>query len=158
MNSSRLAAWLARCNVHYGWVVVGTTFLTMLVTAGAVGAPGVLMLPLQKEFGWQTAEISSALGVRFMLFGLMAPFAAVLINRYGMRRVALSALVLIVSGLALSLAMTQVWQLVLLWGVVIGLGTGMTALVLGVTVATPRFAPPRGLVPRPPPLSSRATA
>src|SRR5258708_826514 len=76
MNSSRLAAWLARRNVHYGWVVVGTTFLTMLVTAGAVGAPGVLMLPLQKEFGWQTAEISSALGVRFMLFGLMAPFAA----------------------------------------------------------------------------------
>ena len=146
MNSSRLAAWLARRNVHYGWVVVGTTFLTMLVTAGAVGAPGVLMLPLQKEFGWQTAEISSALGVRFMLFGLMAPFAAVLINRYGMRPVALSALVLIVSGLALSLAMTQVWQLVLLWGVVIGLGTGMTALVLGVTVATRWFATRRGLV------------
>lgn len=146
MNSSSLAAWLARRNVHYGWVVVGTTFLTMLVTAGAVGAPGVLMLPLQKEFGWQTAEISSALGVRFMLFGLMAPFAAVLINRYGMRRVALSALTLIVSGLALSLAMTKVWQLVLLWGVVIGLGTGMTALVLGVTVATRWFATRRGLV------------
>jgi predicted MFS family arabinose efflux permease len=146
VNSSSFAAWLARRNVHYGWVVVGTTFLTMLVTAGAVGAPGVLMLPLQKEFGWQTAEISSALGVRFMLFGLMAPFAAVLINRYGMRKVALSALVLIVSGLALSLAMTQVWQLVLLWGVVIGLGTGMTALVLGVTVATRWFATRRGLV------------
>jgi MFS family permease len=146
VNSSSLAAWLARRNVHYGWVVVGTTFLTMLVTAGAVGAPGVLMLPLQKEFGWQTAEISSALGVRFMLFGLMAPFAAVLINRYGMRRVALSALALIVSGLVLSLAMTQVWQLVLLWGVVIGLGTGMTALVLGVTVATRWFATRRGLV------------
>ena len=146
MNSSSLAAWLAGRNVHYGWVVVGTTFLTMLVTAGAVGAPGVLMLPLQKEFGWQTAEISSALGVRFMLFGLMAPFAAVLINRYGMRKVALSALLLIVSGLALSLAMTQVWQLVLLWGVVIGLGTGMTALVLGVTVATRWFATRRGLV------------
>jgi predicted MFS family arabinose efflux permease len=146
VNSSSLVAWLARRNVHYGWVVVGTTFLTMLVTAGAVGAPGVLMLPLQKEFGWQTAEISSALGVRFMLFGLMAPFAAVLINRYGMRRVALSALALIVSGLVLSLAMTQVWQLVLLCGVVIGLGTGMTALVLGVTVATRWFATRRGLV------------
>jgi predicted MFS family arabinose efflux permease len=146
VNSSSFAAWLARRNVHYGWVVVGTTFLTMLVTAGAVGAPGVLMLPLQKEFGWQTSEISSALGVRFMLFGLMAPFAAVLINRYGMRKVALSALALIVSGLALSLAMTQVWQLVLLWGVVIGLGTGMTALVLGVTVATRWFATRRGLV------------
>src|SRR3954471_3941558 len=118
----------------------------MLVTAGAVGAPGVLMLPLQKEFGWQTAEISSALGVRFMLFGLMAPFAAVLINRYGMRRVVLSALALIVFGLLLSLAMTQVWQLILLWGVVIGLGTGMTALVLGATIAARWFVARRGLV------------
>src|SRR5215510_16492358 len=101
----------------------GRHFLTMLVTAGAVGAPGVLILPLQKEFGWQNAEISSAIGIRFLLFGLMAPFAAALINRFGMRRIALSALLLIAAGLLLSLAMTRVWQLVLLWGVVIGLGT-----------------------------------
>jgi predicted MFS family arabinose efflux permease len=132
--------------VHYGWMIAGVTFLTMLVTAGAVGAPGVLILPLQKEFGWQNAEISSALGIRFLLFGLMAPFAAALINRFGMRRIALSALLLIAAGLLLSLAMTRVWQLVLLWGVVIGLGTGLTALVLGVTVATRWFSTRRGLV------------
>src|SRR5260221_4644221 len=76
----------------------------------------------------------------------MAPCAAALINRFGMWRITLSALLLIVSGLLLSLAMTQVWQLVLLWGVVIGLGTGMTALVLGVTVATRWFSTRRGLV------------
>jgi len=146
MMSSRLAAALARRRVHYGWIIAGVTFLTMLVTAGAVGAPGVLILPLQKEFGWQNAEISSALGVRFLLFGLMAPFAAALINRFGMRRIALSALLLIAGGLLLSLAMTRVWQLVLLWGVVIGLGTGLTALVLGVTVATRWFSTRRGLV------------
>jgi len=146
MMSSRLAAALARRRVHYGWIIAGVTFLTMLVTAGAVGAPGVLILPLQKEFGWQNAEISSALGIRFLLFGLMAPFAAALINRFGMRRIALSALLLIAAGLLLSLAMTRVWQLVLLWGVVIGLGTGLTALVLGVTVATRWFSTRRGLV------------
>ena len=146
MMSSRLAAALARRRVHYAWMIAGVTFLTMLVTAGAVGAPGVLILPLQKEFGWQNAEISSALGVRFLLFGLMAPFAAALINRFGMRRIALSALLLIAGGLLLSLAMTRVWQLVLLWGVVIGLGTGLTALVLGVTVATRWFSTRRGLV------------
>ena len=146
MMSSRLAAALARRRVHYGWMIAGVTFLTMLVTAGAVGAPGVLILPLQKEFGWQNAEISSALGIRFLLFGLMAPFAAALINRFGMRRIALSALLLIGAGLLLSLAMTRVWQLVLLWGVVIGLGTGLTALVLGVTVATRWFSTRRGLV------------
>jgi sugar phosphate permease len=146
MMSSRLAAALARRRVHYGWMIAGVTFLTMLVTAGAVGAPGVLILPLQKEFGWQNAEISSALGIRFLLFGLMAPFAAALINRFGMRRIALSALLLIAAGLLLSLAMTRVWQLVLLWGVVIGFGTGLTALVLGVTVATRWFSTRRGLV------------
>jgi sugar phosphate permease len=146
MMSSRLAAALARRRVHYGWIIAGVTFLTMLVTAGAVGAPGVLILPLQKEFGWQNAEISSALGIRFLLFGMMAPFAAALINRFGMRRIALSALLLIAGGLLLSLAMTRVWQLVLLWGVVIGLGTGLTALVLGVTVATRWFSTRRGLV------------
>jgi MFS family permease len=99
-------------------VVAATTFLTMLVTAGAVGAPGVLLLPLQREFGWSTAAISSALALRLLLFGLMGPFAAAFINRYGVRKVTLSALSLIALGLALSSAMTQVWELVLLWGVV----------------------------------------
>ena len=76
MLSDRLAATLKRRNIHYGWVVAATTFLTMLVTAGAVGAPGVFILPLQREFGWQTSDISSALAVRLLLFGLMGPFAA----------------------------------------------------------------------------------
>ena len=72
--------------------MVGVTFLTALITAGAVGAPGVFIVPLQKEFGWTTAEISSALSIRFILFGLMAPFAAALMNRYGLRNVTLAAL------------------------------------------------------------------
>lgn len=146
MISNWLSATLARRNIHYGWVMVGVTFLTALVSAGAVGAPGVFIVPLQKEFGWSTAEISSALSIRFVLFGLMAPFAAALMNRYGLRNVTLSALVIVVSALVLSLAMTQVWQLILLWGVVVGIGTGMTALVLGATVAARWFTARRGLV------------
>ena len=146
MISNWLSAVLARRNIHYGWVMVGVTFLTSLVSAGAVGAPGVFIVPLQKEFGWSTAEISSALSIRFILFGLMAPFAAALMNRYGLRNVTLSALVIVASALMLSLAMTQVWQLILLWGVVVGIGTGMTALVLGATVAARWFTARRGLV------------
>jgi len=146
MLSSRLAAALARRNIHYGWVVAAVTFLTMLVTAGAVGAPGVFILPLQREFGWGTADISSALAIRLLLFGLMGPFAAALMNRYGVRRMALTALALIAVGLLLSLGMTQVWQLIALWGLVLGLGTGLTALVLGATVATRWFTARRGLV------------
>src|SRR6202051_679147 len=146
MISNWLSAALARRNIHYGWAMVGVTFLTALITAGTVGAPGVFIVPLQKELGWSPAELSSALYTRFILFGLMAPFAAALLNRYGLRNVTLSALLVVASGLVASLAMTKVWQLMLLWGVVIGLGTGMTALVLGATIAARVFAAPRGLV------------
>jgi MFS family permease len=146
MISNWLSAALARRNIHYGWVMVGVTFLTALVSAGAVGAPGVFIVPLQKEFGWSTAQISSALSIRFILFGLMAPFAAALMNRYGLRNVTLAALLTVVSALVISLAMTQVWQLILLWGVVVGIGTGMTALVLGATIAARWFNARRGLV------------
>ncbi|MCP1757223.1 MFS transporter [Bradyrhizobium elkanii] len=146
MISNWLASTLARRNIHYGWVMVAVTFLAALISAGTVGAPGVFIVPLQKEFGWSTAEISSALSIRFVLFGLMAPFAAALMNRYGLRNVTLAAQLIVVSGLLASLAMTQVWQLILLWGVVIGIGTGMTALVLGATIAARWFVARRGLV------------
>ena len=146
MISNWLSAALARHNIHYGWVMVGVTFLTALISAGTVGAPGVFIVPLQHEFGWTTAEISSALSIRFVLFGLMAPFAAALINRYGLRNVTLAAQLVVASALVASLAMTKVWQLILLWGVVIGIGTGMTALVLGATIAARWFSARRGLV------------
>jgi MFS family permease len=146
MISNWLAAALSRRNIHYGWVMVAVTFFAALVSAGTVGAPGVFIVPLQHEFGWSTAEISSALSIRFILFGLMAPFAAALLNRYGLRNVTLAAQLIVVSALLGSLAMTKVWHLIALWGVVIGIGTGMTALVLGATIATRWFAERRGLV------------
>jgi MFS family permease len=146
MISNWLSATLARRNIHYGWAMVGVTFFAALISAGTVGAPGVFIVPLQKEFGWSNAEISSALSIRFILFGLMAPFAAALLNRHGLRNVTLAAQLTVVSGLVGSLFMTKVWQLWLLWGVVIGIGTGMTALVLGATIAMRWFAARRGLV------------
>ena len=146
MLSNPLNAALARRDVHYGWVVAGVTFLTMLVTAAAMGAPGVLLVPLKTEFGWTTEQISAALAVRLLLFGLLGPFAAALMNRFGLRRVIVCALTLIVTGFVLSLGMTRVWQLMMLWGVVIGVGTGMTAMVLAATVATRWFNHRRGLV------------
>jgi sugar phosphate permease len=146
MVSNWLPAALARRNIHYGWVMVGVTFLAALISAGAVGAPGVFIVPLQQEFGWTTAEISSALSIRLVLFGVMAPFAAAVLNRFGLRNVTLSALMTVATALVISLAMTKVWQLMLLWGLVVGIGTGMTALVLGATVSARWFAARRGLV------------
>jgi len=146
MISSSLAARLTRRNIHYGWVVAATTFLTMLATAGAMGSAGVMIEPLRQEFGWTTAEISSAMAIRLVLFGLLGPFAAAFMNTFGVRQVVSTALLLISGGIVASLFMTELWQLMLLWGVVLGVGTGMTALVLGATVATRWFSARRGLV------------
>src|SRR5580704_17039894 len=146
MVAQALADRLSRRGIHYGWVIVAVTFLTSLTTAGAMGLPGALILPLSKEFGWDIAEISSAIAIRLVLFGLMAPVAAALIESYGVRRIVIAAIALIGSGLSLALVMTNVWHLVLLWGVVVGIGTGMTALVLGAIIATRWFVARRGLV------------
>lgn len=146
MISSWVSARLATRNIHYGWVMVAVTFLTSLVSSASVGAPGVFILPLEKEFGWTTTQISSALSIRLLLFGLMAPFAAALMARFGLRNVVVSALSIIVAGLVASLAMTQAWHLIVLWGFVVGFGTGLTAMVLGATVATRWFVARRGLV------------
>ncbi|MET0361891.1 MAG: MFS transporter [Sphingobium sp.] len=146
MLSNMLARRLAARGVHYGWAAAGATFLTMLIVAGAVGAPGVFIVPLQKEFGWNVADISGALAIRFLLFGAMGPFAAAFMNRFGVRRMMLVSLAIVLSGLLLSLGMSRLWQLFLLWGVVIGVGTGLTAVVLGATVATRWFTHRRGLV------------
>ncbi len=146
MISSWVSARLATRDIHYGWVMVAVTFLTSLISSASVGAPGVFILPLEKEFGWTTTQISSALSIRLLLFGLMAPFAAVLMTRFGLRNVVVSALAIIVTGLVASLAMTEAWHLIVLWGVIVGFGTGLTAMVLGATVATRWFVARRGLV------------
>jgi len=146
MISDGLAAALAKRNIHYGWVVAGTTFLVMLATAGAMGSAGVLIDPLQKEFGWTTEQISTAFAVRLVFFGLLGPFAAAFMNHFGIRKVVTAALALIGVGVGLSMLMTELWQLMVLWGIVIGVGTGVTALVLGATVANRWFDRRRGLV------------
>jgi len=146
MATTALAQALSRRNIHYGWVIVGATLLTTVITAAAMSTPGVLIVPLEKEFGWTDAQISSALAIRLMLFGLFGPFAAAFMNRYGVRAVMVSAVILISAGFLASLVMTQLWQLVLFWGIVVGVGTGLTAMVLAVTVATRWFNHRRGLV------------
>lgn len=146
MLSHILAPALARRGVHYGWAMVAVTFLSMLSTAAAMGMPGVLMLPLRAEFGWQASTVSGPLALRLALFGLMGPFAAALLARYGIRAVVAVAMTLIVGGIALATRMTALWQLWATWGLLVGLGTGLTAMVLGATVANCWFTARRGLV------------
>jgi MFS family permease len=146
MLATFLAPRLARLNIHYGWVIVAVTFLTALTTAGAMGLPGALILSLHKDFGWDVSEISSALALRLALFGLMGPFSATLMERYGVRNIVLAAVTLLIIGLLSALVMTRLWQLVVMWGVVVGVGTGLTAVVLGAVVSSRWFTAHRGLV------------
>ena len=131
--------------LHYGWVMIAVTFLVLLAAAGVRATPGVMIQPLEKAFGWNTTQISSAISVNLVLYGLIGPFAAALMQTIGVRRVACIALVLLASGALLSLRMTNTFMLTLTWGVMVGVGSGMAALTLGATVANRWFIAHRGV-------------
>ncbi len=137
---------LAQSRVHYSWIVAGVAFLALLGAAGFRSTPGVLIVPLEHEFHWTAATISLAVSVNLILFGLTGPFAAALMDRFGVRAVMLGALTMIAAGSALTTLMNAPWQLDALWGVVVGLGTGSMASVLGATVANRWFIQRRGTV------------
>lgn len=141
-----ITRFFGRIGIHYAWVVASVTFVAALVAAGAVGSVGVMLIPLQLEFGWTQAELSSALGIRLALLGLIAPFAAALFIRFGLKPVMVVSLVLVGIGMAGAVWMSELWHLVALWGVTVGLAAGLTALVMSATVATRWFEARRGLV------------
>ncbi|MEU7454247.1 MFS transporter [Streptosporangium roseum] len=132
--------------LHRAWIVAGVAFVAILGAAGFRATPGVLITPLQEEFGWSRGTISLAVSVNLMLYGLTAPFAAALMNRFGMRRVVSGALLLVAAGSGLTILMNAPWQLVLCWGVLVGLGTGSMALVFAATLTERWFVRHRGLV------------
>lgn len=135
-----------RRRIHPAWWVAGVTFLALVGAAGFRAVPGVLIDPLRAEFGWSVGTISAAVAVNLALYGLTAPFAAALMERFGIRRVVVAALLVVAAGSGLTLFMTSAWQLVLLWGVLVGLGTGSMAFALVATVTGRWFVARRGLV------------
>jgi MFS family permease len=132
--------------VPYAFVIAGVTFAVLLISAGVRAAPGVLIKPLEAEFGWDRGSISLAIAVSILAFGLGAPLGGGLVDRFGPRRVMAGGLVLIAAGLLPMAAMSELWQLHLLWGIVTGLGTGAISSVLGATVALRWFRSHRGMV------------
>ncbi len=132
--------------LHYAWVVAGLTCLVLAVSAAMRAAPGVLLLPLQAEFGWSTGGISFAFGVNLLLYGLIGPFAVAVMDRWGVRRTLLGSLTLIVAGAGLTPFMISAWQLTVLWGLVAGLGGGVISMVLVPVVAGRWFTTHRGVI------------
>lgn len=132
--------------LHYAWIVAGVTFITVMGAAGFRATPSVLIVPLQNEFGWNRAVISLAVSINLILFGLTGPFAAALMERFGLRVVTVGALITISTGALLTTLMRTPWELYALWGVVVGVGTGCMASVLAANVAARWFVRRRGLV------------
>jgi predicted MFS family arabinose efflux permease len=135
-----------RPRVHYAWVVFAVAGITLLGAAGFRSAPSVLVDPLRDDLGWSRATVGFAVSVNLILFGLAGPFAAALMQRFGLRRVVVSALLAISTGAVLTTQMSEPWHLVLLWGVLVGAGSGCLASVFAATVATRWFVARRGLV------------
>ncbi len=137
---------MVRARFHYGWVIAAVTFVVLLITAGVRATPALFMVPLEQEFGWNRAVISMAVAINIALFGLIGPFAASVMDKYGLRRVVMAALALLAVSVALTTRMHSEWQLTLLWGIFVGAGTGVTSIVLAGVVATRWFDERRGLV------------
>ena len=142
MESGKRAAG----KVHYAWVIAVVTFLVLLATAGVRATPSILIVPLEHEFGWSRAAISFAIAINIALFGIVGPFAASLMSRYGLRRIILVALALLSAAVGSSTMMHSQWQLTLFWGVLVGAASGVTALVLAAIVVNRWFEEHRGLV------------
>ncbi|WP_190157555.1 MFS transporter [Streptomyces litmocidini] len=132
--------------VHRAWFVAAVTFVTIIGAAAFASLPGLLIEPLHEEFHWSRGTIGFAVSVNLALYGLTAPFAAALMDRFGIRRVVAVALGVIALGSLLTVWMTAAWQLVLYWGVLVGLGSGSMALAFAATVTNRWFVARRGLV------------
>jgi MFS family permease len=132
--------------VHPAWIAALVTFFTLVATAGFRSAPSVLIVPLEEAFGWGRDQISLAISVNVLLYGLTAPFAAALMERFTVRKVVMGALTTVSTGAFLTTFVNAPWQLVLTWGVIVGVGTGSMALVFAATIANRWFVKRRGLV------------
>jgi len=135
-----------RTRWHRAWVVAAVTLGALVAAAAFRSSTGVLLEPIEDEFGWSRTVTSGAVSLNLVLYGLIAPFAAAFMERFGIRRTVAAALVVVGTASALTLLMTEPWQLWLLWGVFIGIGTGAMALVLGAIIANRWFHTHRGLV------------
>lgn len=135
-----------RTRWHYAWVVVAVTFGAMVLAAAARYSAGVLIQPMENEFGWDRGSISFAVAIGLFIFGLAGPGAGALLDRFGPRRVMLAGMALTIAGFGPLLVMRELWQLYLLWGVLGGLGTGAISGTVGAVVAARWFKARRGLV------------
>ena len=132
--------------IHPAWTALVVTFLTLMATAGFRSAPSVLIIPLEDAFGWSRSQVSTAIAINVLIYGIIAPFAAALMERFTVRKVVMSALTFVALSAGATIFISQPWHLWLLWGLCVGVGTGSMALVFAATVANRWFIKNKGIV------------
>lgn len=131
--------------IHYSWIVLLVTFLS-IITAGIIrSSSGVFIVPFEEQFHWNRSSISLAFAVSLFLYGVSGPFMAAFVDKYGLKRMMLGSMTLLMLGLASTYVMQKEWHLLLIWGVMMGLGSGLFLSVLSAQVANRWFVKRRGL-------------
>jgi MFS family permease len=138
-------ARICRGRVHYAWVVLAVMFSATLAGVGVRAAPGVMIIPLERAFGWNVATISGAVSLNIILMGATGPFLTGLIDVVGLKRTIIGCMIVLVAGTGLSNFMTSPWQLFLTWGLMVGIGSGASAVGMAAAVANRWFARRNGL-------------
>jgi MFS family permease len=144
VGPTRIAPLVAG-HIHYAWIVIGLMFVVVLSIVGIRAAPSVLIVPLEHAFGWSRATISAAISLNILVFGLTGPFAAALMQTFGLKRTVLAALTILAATMVLSTMITASWQMFVVWGLLVGIGGGAGSLGVGAAVANRWFFARRGL-------------
>lgn len=119
----------------YGYVLVAASFLLQAIGWGAYNSFGVFFNPLMNEYDWSRAGISGAVSVSFCLYGFSSILLGRLNDRVGPRFImAISGIFLGVGYLLMS-RLTSLWQLYLLYSLLVGIGISGTDVVLLSTIA-----------------------
>ena len=131
--------------LHYSWVILAVTFCAIIVAGIVRSSSGVFIEPFEAEFGWDRPVISFAFATCLFLYGFSGPFMAAFVDVFGLKRMMLYSMLILAIGLALTFVMQAEWQLILIWGVMIGIGSGLFLTVLSTQVANRWFVKRRGL-------------
>ena len=127
------------------WVILAGAFTAFTIGAGLMHSYTVFLIAFIEAFGWNRGETSIAYSVSQLVAGGTSPVVGTLVDRLGPRRLLLLGGGLLVLGLAGSALITQLWQIVVLYGVVMTFGANCLGLVVFVPLLSRRFVRRRGM-------------
>lgn len=131
--------------IHYSWVIVTITFFTIIIVGIVTSSGGVFLTPFEDYFGWNRSVISLAFGLALFTYGFSGPFIAATVERFGLKKMMLASMIILITGILLTFVMNQSWQMII-WGMMIGLGASLFLTTLNPYVVNHWFKEKRGLV------------